>query len=155
MGLVRRLYAREPGSGGGRSRILFAPSAPEAVRPASDALREAFDRFRGIADEPTAVRAYLATTGDLAYQLGFWLARLEAAGRDAAEAGRAVLEGGLVPAAKVRTVAALGLGSALARLSGTRLAARLTEAAMALSQLVDDDDLAGLVDSARSLPAAT
>lgn len=155
MGLVRRRYAREPGAGGGRSRILFAPTSPDAVRPASEALREAFERFRAIADERTAARAYLATPGDLAYQLGFWLGRLEAAGREAAEAGRTILEGGLVPAAKVRTVAALGLGSALSKLGSTRMAARLTEAVIALSQLVDDDDLAGLVDSARSLPAAT
>lgn len=155
MGLVGRRYAREPGSAGGRSRILFAPAAPDAVKPVSEALREAFERFRAIADERTAARAYLAAPGDLSYQLGFWLARLDAASREAAEAGRAVLEGGLRPAAKFRTVAAMGLGSALARLGGTRLAARLTEAVMALSQLADDDELAGLLDSARSLRPAT
>ena len=161
MGLVTRRYlGREPGAGG-RSRILFLPasgnSAPAAgSAPVREALVEAFERFRAIADERAAARAYLAAPGrDLAFQVGFWLARLEAAGRGAAEAGLAVLEGGLAPVTKLRTVTALGLGTALARLGGSRLGARLTEASVSLSQMLEErggGELDALVDSARSLP---
>jgi len=162
MGLVTRSYlGRDPGAGG-RSRILFRPASADTGRPAAAAVREALSeaylRFRAIADEKAAARLYLAVPGrDVAYQLGFWMARLETAGRGAAEAGLAVLEGGLAPVAKIRTVTALGLGSTLARLGSSRLAARLTAASVALSQMLEepagDAELDVLVDSARTLRA--
>jgi hypothetical protein len=161
LGLVRRSYAIAPGhSAGGRSRILFAPSAPAAgEEPESEnRLRTAFERFAAIADETAAVRAYVADTrDDLAYHLGFWMARLDAAGRSAQDAGRALLEGGALPSTKLQAIAALGLGSTLARLEPERLAGRLTEATGRLTVLLEgasrvpDGRLAALVDAARRL----
>ena len=49
-----------------------------------------------------------------------------------------VLEGGTAPLAKAQTVAAMGLGSALARLGRSRLTARITAAAAAFSALLED-----------------
>lgn len=160
LGLAVRSYALTPGHGsGGRSRILFAPAAPAALaEPESEnLLRTAFERFRGMADA-AAVRVYVADArDDLAYHLGFWMARLDSAGRSAQDAGRALLEGGALPATKLQAVAALGLGSTLARLEPERLARRLTAAAGRLTVLLDgagrvpDARLASLVDAARRL----
>jgi hypothetical protein len=78
-------------------------------------------------------------------------------GRSAQDAGRALLEGGALPSTKLQAIAALGLGSTLARLEPERLAGRLTEAAGRLTVLVEgasraqDGRLAALVDAARRL----
>src|SRR5690348_2982882 len=128
MGLVVRRYALGGGGAGGRSRILFEPSAPARGESEEDdaPLRSAFERFAAIPDDAAAVRAYLAEARtDLGWHLGFWLGRLEAAGRNAHEAARTLLEGSGLPAAKMQAVAALGLGSTLARLGPARLADRL------------------------------
>lgn len=166
MGLVVRRYALGGSAGGGRSRILFEPSAPAEVPSGDDGpLRSAFERFAAIPDEAAAVRAYLteglADAGnDLAWHLGFWLGRLEAAGRHAHEAALNMLEGGGRPAAKMQAVAALGLGSTLARLEPALLAGRLTAAANRFSVLLEeagrasDARLTQLVDSARRLERA-
>lgn len=161
LGLVTRSYAIAPGhTAGGRSRILFAPAAPAAAyEPESESrLRTAFERFAAIADEATAARAYVADArDDLAYHLGFWMARLDGAGRSAQDAARALLEGKALPATKLQAVAALGLGATLARLEPERLARRLTEAAGRLTVMlesageVSDRSLAALVDAARRL----
>ncbi len=167
MGLVVRRYALGGNAAGGRSRILFEPSAPAEVPGGDDGpLRSAFERFAAIPDDAAAVRAYLSeslavgladTRNDLAWHLGFWLGRLEAAGRNAREAALNVLEGGGRPAAKMQAVAALGLGSTLARLEPARLAGRLTAAANRFSILLEeagrasDTHLTQLVDSARRL----
>lgn len=161
MGLVVRRYALGGNAGGGRSRILFEPSSPPRADTGDDTpLRSAFERFAAIPDDAAAVRAYLAEAGnDLAWHLGFWLGRLEAAGRNAHEAARTVLEGSGLPAAKMQAVAALGLGTTLARLGPARLADRLTAAASRFSARLDeaarvsDARLAQLVDSARRLEA--
>ena len=158
MGLVGRRYARA--AGGGRSQALFLPvSGLVAVAPDA-ALEAAFRRFAAIADETAAARDYLAAAGgDLAYHLGFWLGRVQAAGRQANDAARTLLEGGGRPAAKIQAVAALGLGTAIARLEGSRLAARLTRASSRFNALIDDathtseTTLAALVDAARTLEA--
>jgi hypothetical protein len=152
LGLVVRRYAQEPapppGPGrpaghGGRSRILFAPAAERAGAVTSSlisaSVAAAFERFSAIRDEAAAARAYLAgSTGDLAEGMGYWLSRLAAAGRQSGEAARMVLEGGTAPLAKAQTVAAMGLGSALARLGRSRLTARVTAAATAFSQLLEE-----------------
>jgi hypothetical protein len=164
MGLVVRRYALEPGKRlGGRSRILFEPAAQRlslvgGQRPT--ALVESYNRFRSIQDEASAATAYLAEAGsDIGFHLGFWLGRLEAAGRHARDAGRTVLEGGAVPAAKIQTVAAIGLGAVLARVGKARLAARMTAAASRFSILLEDaarlpdGQLATLVERARRLDA--
>jgi hypothetical protein len=161
MGLVVRRYALGGSASGGRSRILFEPTSPARVDGGDDApLRSAFERFAAIPDDAAAVRAYLAEAGnDLAWHLGFWLGRLEAAGRNARDAARTVLEGSGVPATKMQAVAALGLGSTLARLGPARRAARLTAASSRFSVLLEeagrasDARLAQLVDSARRLEA--
>lgn len=161
MGLVVRRYALGGNAAGGRSRILFEPTAPARVDGGDDApLRSAFERFAAIPDDAAAVRAYLAEAGnDLAWHLGFWLGRLDSAGRNARDAARTLLEGSGVPAAKMQAVAALGLGSTLARLGPARLAARLTAASSRFSVLLEeagrasDVRLAQLVDSARRLEA--
>ena len=161
MGLVVRRYALGGGGAGGRSRILFEPSAPARGEADDDTpLRSAFERFAAINDDAAAVRAYLAEAGnDLSWHLGFWLGRLEAAGRNAHDAARTLLEGSGLPAAKMQAVAALGLGSTLARLGPARLADRLTAASSRFSALleeagrVSDARLAQLVDSARRLDA--
>src|SRR5437773_1598362 len=106
LGLVTRRSAPPAHSAaGGRSRIMFLPSAepPSATPDALDKrLRTAFERFAPIVDEADAARAFLAeATSDMAYQLGFWLSRLEAAGRHAGVAGRAVLESGSLPLANL------------------------------------------------------
>jgi hypothetical protein len=162
LGLVTRRSARPENSpAGGRSRIMFLPSAA-SPSPTPDALetelRAAFNRFAPIADEAAAARAFLAdATSDMGYQLGFWLGRLEAAGRQAGVAGRAVLESGSLPLAKLQSVGAMGLGSALARLGGSRLAASLTAAGTNFNLLLEeasrasDQSLAALVDAARNL----
>jgi hypothetical protein len=162
LGLVTRSSAPPvPKSLGGRSRILFLPLAAPAA-PTSDVLasqlRAAFDRFAPIADEAAAAHAFLAdATADLGYQLGFWLSRLEAAGRHAGVAGRAVLEGGSMPLAKLQTVGAMGLGSALARLGASRLAANLIAAGSQFNLVLEeaarasDQLLPALVDAARNL----
>ena len=162
LGLVtRRTALPQPRPLGGRSRILFLPLATPAA-PSSDVfvsqLGAAFDRFAAIGDEAAAAHAFLAgATADLGYQLGFWLSRLEAAGKHAGLAGRAVLESGALPLAKLQTISAMGLGSALARLgdsmrasslsaAGTHFNLVLEEAARASDQL-----LPALVDAARNL----
>src|SRR5438067_6800870 len=160
MGLVARRYVRADGDRtGGRSRALFLPTSALAAAFSDSTLEAAFHRFSAIADEAAAARDYLTGTiasagGDLGYHLGFWLGRLQAGGRQAEDAARTLLEGGGVPAAKIQAVAALGLGNALARLGGTRLAGRLTRASARFSALLDDaarasdDALAALLDAA-------
>jgi hypothetical protein len=142
LGLVVRRYVQEGGpSRGGRSRILFSPSVEEAAIGGvfAASVGVAFERFSAIRDEAAAARAYLAgSSGDLAVGMGYWLSRLRAAGRQGGEAARMVLEGGTAPLAKAQTVAAMGLGSALARLGGSRLTARVTAAAAAFSALLED-----------------
>jgi predicted transcriptional regulator len=71
MGLVLRRYAREPRSGGGRSRILFLP----APAGAADPLRDAVTRLRAVADESAAALARLGRPR-LATQLTAASARL-------------------------------------------------------------------------------
>jgi hypothetical protein len=165
IGLVHRSTALEPISRrGGRSRVLFAPLAPAAQGLALDAvesLRSSFERFAPIADDVAAIRAYLSDpAADLAFQFGFWLSRLEAAGRQAAEAARAVLESGALPALKIQAVAAMGMGSVLARAGRSRLTSGVTAAATRFSMLIDetatssDSGLAALVDAARLLQPA-
>jgi len=159
--VVRRAAPPVPKSLGGRSRVLFLPLATPAA-PSSEVLTRqlhaAFDRFAPIADETAAAREFLAdATADLGYQLGFWLSRLEAAGRHAGVAGRAVLESGSMPLAKLQTVGAMGLGSALARLGGSRLASSLSAAGSQFNLVLEeaarasDQSLAALVDAARNL----
>src|SRR5438270_11336815 len=63
LGLVVRRYVQEGGPAhGGRSRILFAPSAVRAAAGGglSSSLAAAFERFSAIRDETAAARAYLA-----------------------------------------------------------------------------------------------
>lgn len=166
-GLTFRSYAVSSGLRlGGRSRILFGlVPAPLPPPDLPERLRGSLERFEGIADQAAAARAYLAETlqganGDLATHLGFWMARLGSAGRGATDAMRSVLESSAVPAAKIQTLAAMGLGADLgglgrARLAErvvatvTRLAARLEEA-----QRGSDAALAALVDAARGILAA-
>jgi hypothetical protein len=147
LGLVRRSYNQDPhpSQRRGRSRILFVPTAAEPVAggTAGPGLSAAFERFSAIRDEATAARAYLASsseeiTSSLAFNMGFWLARLQAAGRHGGEAARLVLDGGTAPLLKAQTVAAMGLGSALARLGRSRLAATMTTAAAAFSALLEE-----------------
>ena len=162
LGLVtRRAALPVPNSAGGRSRVLFLPLAKPAA-PSSDVLagrlRAAFDRFAPIRDEGAAAREFLAdATADLGYQLGFWLSRLEAAGRHAGVAGRAVLESGSMPLAKLQTIGAMGLGSALARLGDSMRATSLSAAGSQFNVVLEeaarasDQSLAALVDAARNL----
>lgn len=159
LGLAARRYAQAPGHAG-RSRALFAPAAPRpADAPVAKAvLGAAFERFSQISDEAVAAQAYLAAgTADLAYHMGFWLARLTAAGRQGADAAKGVLESGAAPLQKAQTVAAMGLGSALARLGRgrDRLAARITRAAATFSANLEDaarsTELSDLVDASRRL----
>ena len=161
LGLVVRRYVQDGApSHGGRSRILFAPTAETAASSGGFAasLGAAFERFSAIRDETTAARAYLAgSSSDLALGMGFWLSRLRAAGRQGGEAARMVLEGGTAPLAKAQTVAAMGLGSALARLGRSRLTARITAASAAFSALLEeaarnsDAAVTELVDASRKL----
>jgi hypothetical protein len=142
LGLVARRYV-QAGTPvhGGRSRILFSPTAeePAAGGGFGASLTTAFERFSAIRDETAAARAYLAgSSSDLALGMGYWLSRLRAAGRQGGEAARMVLEGGTAPLAKAQTVAAMGLGSALARLGRSRLTGRITTAAAAFSALLED-----------------
>jgi hypothetical protein len=164
MGLVVRRYALQPGKRlGGRSRILFEPAAERPAEGGEQRLAglvESFNRFSAIEDEALAASTYLAEAGaDIGFHLGFWLGRLEAAGRHAKDAARTVLEGGAVPAAKIQTVAAMGLGAVLARVGKARLASRLTTAASRFSVLLEessrmpDGQLATLVERARRLDA--
>ena len=158
LGLVARRYAPAPGQAG-RSRILFMPAAAPPASGDETALAAAFERFAAIPDEAAAARAYLsASSTDLAYHLGYWLARLVATGRETADAARGVLEGGGAPLQKAQTVVAMGLGAALARLGrARRLASRVTAASAMLSARLDDAartataDLADLVDASRRL----
>ncbi len=162
LGLVtRRAAPPVPNSVGGRSRVLFLPLATPAA-PSSDLLarqvRAAFDRFAPIVDEGAAAREFLAdATADLGYQLGFWLSRLEAAGRHAGIAGKAVLESGSMPLAKLQTIGAMGLGSALARLGDSMRASSLSAARSQFNVFLEeaarahDESLAALVDAARNL----
>lgn len=161
LGLVSRRYSHES-RGAGRSRILFAPRSLGGDPAASlqDGLRLAFERFSAIGDEAAAATAYLAEpVADLSYHLGYWLSRLQAAGRHATDAAITVLEGAGDPAVKIQTVTALGLGSALARLRASRLAARLNLAANSFNQLLNDvsqrpePGLDSLVSAARQLAA--
>jgi hypothetical protein len=163
LGLVTRRSAPPThNASGGRSRIMFLPSAAPAAVPSPDALetqlRAAFNHFAQIGDEAVAARAFLAdATTDMGYQLGFWLSRVEAAGRHAGVAGRAVLESGSLPLAKLQSIGAMGLGSALARLGGSRLASSLAAAGTHFNVLLEDaarasdQSLAALVDAARNL----
>jgi hypothetical protein len=164
LGLVtRRAAPPQPRSLGGRSRILFLPLATPAA-PSSDVfvsqLGAAFDRFTAIGDETAAAHAFLAgATADLGYQLGFWLSRLEAAGKHARVAGRAVLESGALPLAKLQTISAMGLGSALARLGDSMRASSLSAAGSQFNLVLEeaarasDQLLPALVDAARNLHA--
>jgi hypothetical protein len=162
-GLAGRSYAtgaNAPGQSrrGGRSRILFAPSGA-GLPPVEliDRLRRAIERFSAIADEGVAARLYLAEAlqgagDDIGLHLGYWMARLEAAGRNVSDASFAVLESRAVPAAKIQTLAGMGLGL-------TRLADRLVPAVTRLSSLLEeaqrgsDSALAALVDAARGFHA--
>jgi hypothetical protein len=166
-GLVKRTYAVPSGVRlGGRSRILFTPTATSVpAAELAEALSRAMERFAAIADAATAARAYLAeyfseANEDLAFHLGFWMARLEAAGRSATEAMRGVLESGAVPAAKIQTLAGMGLGSELGRLGRTRLADRVVGAVTRLSARIEetqrssDAALGALVEAARSILAS-
>jgi hypothetical protein len=164
LGLVTRRAAPPPArSLGGRSRILFLPLAAPAG-PSSDVfagqLSAAFDRFAAIGDEAAAAHAFLAgATADLGYQLGFWLSRLEAAGKHAGIAGRAVLESGALPLAKLQTISAMGLGSSLARLGDSIRASSLSAAGSQFNLVLEeaarasDQLLPALVDAARNLHA--
>jgi hypothetical protein len=170
-GLATRSYAiaadttREPARRGGRSRILFTPAggALPSVELV-DHLRRAIERFGSIADEGVAARLYLAEAlqgagGDLGLHLGYWMARLEAAGRGASDAVLEVLDSRAVPAAKIQTVAGMGLGSALSQLNRARVAERLVAAVTRLSSLLEDAQrnsdsaLAALVEAARGVHA--
>jgi len=161
LGLVVRRYVQEGGPArGGRSRILFAPSTAKVGSTAvlTTSLAAAFERFSAIRDEAAAARAYLAVSSeDLATGMGYWLSRLRAAGRQGGEAARMVLEGGTAPLAKAQTVAAMGLGSAIARLGRSRLTARVTAAAAAFSALLEesatrsDGAVLDLVEASRKL----
>ena len=166
-GLVKRSYAIPSGVRlGGRSRILFSPTATSVpVAELADALARAVERFAPIADAATAARVYLAETlheanGDLTLHLGFWMGRLEAAGRSANEAMRGVLESGAVPAAKIQTLAGMGLGAELARLGRTRLADRVVGTVTRLASRVEeaqrgsDAALGALIEAARATLAS-
>ncbi len=162
LGLVsRRSAPPDLNKSGGRRRIMFVPSAAPAL-PSPDALdfqlRAAFNRFAPIVDEAAAARAFLEdATSDMGYQLGFWLSRLEGAGRHAGVAGRAILESGSLPIAKLQSIGALSLGLALARLGSSRLASGLSAAGTQFNVLLEDaakasdQSLASLVDAARNL----
>ncbi len=161
LGLVARRYVQQGSPAhGGRSRILFSPTAeePSATGGFSASLTAAFEHFSAIRDEAAAARAYLAgSSGDLALGMGYWLSRLRAAGRQGGEAARIVLEGGTAPLAKAQTVAAMGLGSTLARLGRSRLTTRVTTAAAAFSALLEetargsDPAISELVEASRRL----
>ena len=161
LGLVARRYVQHGSpTHGGRSRILFSPTAeePSAMGGFSASLSAAFEHFSAIRDEAAAARAYLAgSSGDLALGMGYWLSRLRAAGRQGGEAARIVLEGGTAPLAKAQTVAAMGLGSTLARLGRSRLTTRVTTAAAAFSALLEetargsDPAISELVEASRRL----
>ncbi len=148
---------------GGRSKILFSPTMPQPAAELVDRLRSTFERFAAIADEAVAVRAYLTEAlpggGDPALALGFWMARLGRAGRDASVAMRAVLDSAAVPAAKIQTLAGMGLGTELFQLGRSRLTDSVAGAVTALAGRLDavqrssDAPLAALVEAARSLPA--
>jgi hypothetical protein len=167
VGLVRRAYAVPTGIKlGGRSRILFRPVAA-VVAPAElrDALTRAMERFAAIADAATAARAYVAESlqganADLAFHLGFWMARLEHAGRSATDAMCGVLDSGAVPAAKIQTLAGMGLYAELSRLGRSRLSRKVVEAVAGLSARIEeaqrgsDSALGALVDAARAVLAA-
>jgi hypothetical protein len=162
-GLVTRSYAalsELPGQSrrGGRSRILFAP-AGSLLPPLElvERLRRAVERFSAIGDEGVAARVYLAEAlqgagGDIGLHLGYWMARLETAGRSVSDAVFEVLDSRAVPAAKIQTLAGMGLGL-------TRLADRLVPAVTRLSSLLEeaqrgsDSALAALVEAARGLHA--
>ena len=160
--VTRRAAPLEHGSVGGRSRVLFLPRAAPAAASSdvlAGQLRLAFERFAPIADEAAAAGEFLTlATADLGYQLGFWMSRLEAAGRHAGLAGKAVLESGSMPLAKLQAVSAMGLGSALARLGGSRLASSLSAAGTQFNAVLEeaarasDQSIAALVDAARNLP---
>lgn len=162
---VRRYAVPRAGAAGGRSRILFAPvaaAAGDAEADGESSLRAVFERFAAIGDEAAAVRAYVAEAGnDIAFHLGFWLARLDATGRYAYDAASALLEGAGAPAAKVQAIAAMGLGTSLAHLGPARLSQRLTKAATRLTVALDDVSrasdarLSALIDAARRLTEPT
>ncbi len=162
LGLVTRRSSRpEKNPMGGRSRILFLPRAGPAGPSQDDVerhVRAAFERFAVIGDEAAASRTFLAeASADLGYQLGFWLSRLEAAGRQAGVAASAVLEGGSMPLPKLQAVCAMALGSVLARLGSTRLASRMAAAGTRFNAVLEeagrasDQSLSSLVDAARNL----
>lgn len=166
MGLVARSYALEPGKRlGGRSRILFAAARQAGpalgLEEARAALAAALERFAAVRDEAAAARLYLREAGgDLAFQVGFWLSRLEGAGRGAAEAAAAILDGGAGPRLTLQSLAGAGLGATLARLQRGTLPGRITAAANRFTLLLDDAgrasdaQLAALVEAARSLQPA-
>jgi hypothetical protein len=170
VGLAARSYAIAAHTGkaatrrGGRSRILFTPSGALPSVELVEHLRRAVERFGAIADEGVAARLYLAEAlqeagGDLGLHLGYWIGRLEAAGRSASDAVLEVLDSRAVPAAKIQTVAGMGLGSALSQLNRARLADRLVTAVTRLPTLLEDAQrnsdsaLAVLVEAARGVHA--
>jgi hypothetical protein len=169
-GLAARSYATgtdvpQGARRGGRSRILFAPSGIVLVPvELAERLRRAVERFSAVADEGVAARMYLAEAlqgagGDVGLHLGYWMARLEAAGRNVSDAVVEVLDSGAVPAAKIQTLAGMGLGLVLGQLNRTRLGDRLVPAVTRLSTLLEeaqrgsDSALAALVEAARGLHA--
>src|ERR1700694_1069773 len=114
LGLVVRRYVQDGApTHGGRSPILFAPSAETATSGGGFAasLAAAFERFSAIRDEAAAARAYLAgSSSDLALGMGFWLSRLRAAGRQGGEAARMVLRGGNPAPPRAQAGADVGVG---------------------------------------------
>ena len=166
LGLVVRRYVQDGApTHGGRSRILFAPSGIVLVPvELAERLRRAVERFSAVADEGVAARMYLSEAlqgagGDVGLHLGYWMARLEAAGRNVSDAVVEVLDSGAVPAAKIQTLAGMGLGLVLSQLNRTRLGDRLVPAVTRLSTLLEeaqrgsDSALAALVEAARGLHA--
>ena len=161
LGLVARRYVQgEAPAVKGRSRILFAPVTLHVTDEAADSpsgLGSAYLRFAAM-DEAAAARAYLADAGrEVGVEMGYWLSRLGAAGRQGSDAARSVLEGGRAPLAKAQALASMGLGSALARLGTSRLAGRVTAAATAFSARLEEvargseQALLDLVEASRRL----
>jgi len=156
LGLVVRRYVQAGRErAGGRSRILFAPAAEVLLssEESTSALRLAFERFSAMSDV-AAARDYVADqTSDLAFHMGFWLSRLIVAGRQGGEAAGTVLEGGAAPLQKAQTLAAMGLGAALARLGTTRLTSRVTAAGNRFSALLEEsgERVADLIEASRRL----
>jgi len=164
-GLAERGYAPATSArSGGRSRIVFRPTGRTVTLGSEviERLGAAVERFAAIADEKLAARLYLADSrrdpgDDILVHLGYWMGRLEAAGRGAQEAARALLEGNAGPSAKIQGLSTMGLGTILAGLGRSRLAARITSAATGFVSRLDDAQrapegmLSALVEAASAL----